>query len=444
MKGNSKQPALKRISTITSIFIFILMLSIGGLLSIVLPKPKISDIEKRELTPLPTFSQQTLFAGAYTDSLDLYYADNFPFRDSFVDFSSWVKDRLGWTSDVRIYTTKSGAEPANDSSAVDLKDSLAVKGALGDSVKNKPAHSILIYKGAGFQIFSGSTAVVKDYAGLVNGYYKKLGDSVNVFCLIAPSAIDFYLPEKNKSERNFEAPNIKALYANLDSGVNAVDAYSEIEEHQQEYLYFKTDHHWTARGAYYAYRAFCKKSGYVPYELSQLKRRVRMNFVGSLYGITKDARLKANPDSLESFRLPIQTKTYRYPKPELDSVVMTPLFVEMTNYQMFLGGDWPLVHIRTDVGNGRRALVIKDSYGNAVCPFLALHFEDVLVVDYRSFNFNLVDFARQNKITDLIFIHNTFIVNTAYTTRKETLLMKTWRKVRGSIIGGGGALEVLK
>lgn len=433
--NHSNKSRLKDAPSVASIFLFMLLLSMGGLLSWVLPKTKVSEIEKRALTPLPAFSAQTFFAGAYTDSLDLYYADNFPFRDSFVDFSGWVKDRFGWSKDVRIYATHSEIEPAIDSSALAADSVMVGNGTVSaDSAQNKPAHSILIYKGAGFQRFSGSTAAVKDYAKTVNEYKKELGDSINVFCMVAPSAIDFYLPLENKTEKNLEGPNIQGLYGSLDSGVFAVDAYSKIAYHQMEYLYFKTDHHWTARGAFYAYRAFCESAGLIPYELSQLRRSVRKNFVGSLYGITRDARLKENPDSLESFRLPIQTKTYRYPKPALDSVVMSPLFVEMTNYQMFLGGDWPLVHIRSELGNGRRVLVIKDSFGNAVCPFLALHFEDVFVVDYRSFNYNLVDFARKNKITDLLFIHSTFIVNTAYTARREAYLMRTWRKAPDAVL----------
>lgn len=430
---------IKDASSVASIFAFILLLSMGGLLSFVLPKSKVSEIEKRDLTQFPTFSRKAFFSGAYADSLDLYYADNFPFRDSFVGFSQWLKDRFGWTGEVKIYTTDAAVE-AGDSTLAGTPDSVSVKKqAVADTARNKvPASAILIYKGAGFQMFRGSEGAVRDYAAMVNQYHKALGDSVKVYCLVAPSPIDFNLPMENKTKYNLEGPNIAALHANLDSSVVAVDAYNEIGKHKNEYLYFNTDHHWTARGAYYAYRAFCEAAGFEPVDLSQLKRKVRKNFIGSLYGMTLDARLRKNPDSIETFRLPVQTTTYRYPAPGLDSMVVTPLFIEMTNYLTFLGGDYPLIRVHSEAGKGRRVLVIKDSYGNAVCPFLAMHFEDVLVVDYRSFESNLLDFVKVNKITDVVFLHNTFIVNTSYTTRKELYLMKTRRKAPVIISEDGG------
>ena len=79
-------------------------------------------------------------------------------------------------------------------------------------------------------------------------------------------------------------------------------------------------------------------------------------------------------DSLESFRLPIQTETYRFTSGDLVDSVLSSVVVATPNYTTFLGGDHPLIRIETEIENGRRGLVIKDSYGNAVCPFIAMHY----------------------------------------------------------------------
>ncbi len=420
---------------VTNITVFILLLSAGALLSFVLPKTKISEIEKRELTKLPAFSWEQLFEGNYTDSLDLFYADNFPFREPFVDLSGILNQNFGYrTNDLRIYTTQGSPEESSaiippammDSLNVMPDDSLvSMKTVQIDSAKSKASvfNSILIYQGRAFQLFRGSTENARLYAEMINQYHTVLGDSIRIFCLIAPSPIDFYLPPSNKMVGNLERPNIEVVYANLDSGVAVADAYDEIEKHKNEYLYFNTDHHWTARGAYYAYRSFCTAASLEAYDLSKFERRIRKKYLGSLYDMTKDLRLKENQDSVESFRLPFPTKTWRYATAALDSPVYSRLFVETGTYTVFLGGDFPLVHIKTEIKNDRRALIIKDSYGNAVAPYLAMHYQEVYVIDYRYFEKNILSFIKKNKITDLIFLHNTFVVNTRYTVQRELYLM---------------------
>jgi hypothetical protein len=150
--------------------------------------------------------------------------------------------------------------------------------------------------------------------------------------------------------------------------------------------------------------------------------------------MTKDLSLKHNKDSVVSYRVPLPTKTLRYITPNLDSAITSKLFIEVGTYAMFLGGDHPLDYIKTEIDNDRRLLVVKDSYGNAVVPYLTMHFSELYVVDYRYFERNLVEFARRHKITDMLFLHNTFVVNTRYTAERELHLMRIWEKpaVRGS------------
>ena len=422
---------------LTNFTVFILLLTTGGILSLILPKPKISEAEKRELTPFPRFSVEQLFEGNFTDSLDFYYSDNFPFREPFVDVSGALSQNFGYrANDMRIYKTQAAVENVQpvtkDSVVAAPKDSIVTKtkAANKDSVKAKVAelNSIVIYQGRAFQMFNGSVDNAKYYAQMINKYQARLGDSAQIYCLVAPTPIDFYLPMANKKPRNLEGPNIDTVHAHLDSLVLIARAYDEIAKHTDEYIFFNTDHHWTALGAYYAYQSFCEAAGLEAYDLSVFERRVRKRYLGSLYDMTKDLSLKQNKDSLVSYRVPIPTKTERYVTPKLDSVIKSKLFIEIPTYTMFLGGDHPLVHIQTEIDNDRRLLVIKDSYGNAVVPFLTMHFSEVYVVDYRYFDRNLVDFSRRHKITDVLFLHNTFVVNTRYTADRELYLMRIWER----------------
>ncbi|MBS1542715.1 MAG: hypothetical protein JST14_03725 [Bacteroidetes bacterium] len=417
--------------------IFFLFLALGGEFSVLMPSSDVSSVEKRTLTPLPQFSWDNLFMGHYTDSLDLHYSDNFPFRDGWVEWTARLKDNFGYRpNDLRLYTVN------NEFAALDEglnKDTFKVKTIdtlkteiAADTIK-KPIYSpgtIMIYNGMAIQIFTGSKTRAEAFAGMVNRYREQLHDSIRVFCMVAPTATDFHLPMEEKQTRNLERPMIQHVHEYLDSGIQAVDAYEEIERNISDYLYFRTDHHWTGRGAYHAYRAFCRTAGLEPADLTTFKRRVRRNYLGSLYGITKDVRLKDHQDSVESFRLPIATTLYRFPDPQLTDSVKANLFVETPNYTTFLGGDYPLIRIEADNGSTRNALVIKDSYGNAVCPFLAMHYRNVYVIDYRTFEKNILSFIQANRIHDLIFIHNTFAANAEFTAKKETYLLyaKVYRR----------------
>ncbi|HEY6161705.1 MAG TPA: DHHW family protein [Bacteroidia bacterium] len=432
---------------LVNVFLFAAVLAAGGILSFVLPKSKISEYEKRELTHLPAFTFQKLFHAKFTDSLDLYYADNFPYRENFVSFSSALNEHFGYrVDDMKIYNLDRGHQPEENrivtsttKKTTDTKttkdtvktDTLTALKQMLDTMHNDGefVNSILIYDGRGYQIFGGSSGAAHAYANMINAYHKVLGDSVTIHVLVIPSAIDYYLPSKYKGKASLEKPNIDLIYSFLSPGIQTADAFSEIEKHTSEYLYFHTDHHWTGLGAYYAYRAYCASAGFTPYELSQFTKKTKRKFLGSLYDLTRDSRLRENIDSVEYFLLPVNAKVTLYKDKELKNPIKSSLLVEMAgganSYSVFLGGDYPLLKAVTENKNGKRILIIKDSFGNAISPFFALHYEEVYVIDYRYFESNLVDFIRKNKITDLIFLHNTFMANSKYTVQKESYLMKT-------------------
>ncbi len=429
----------------TNILVFFSIISMGGLLSLLLPKEKISETEKRVLCPFPTYSFHNLLEGAYTDSIELYYADNFPFREPMVQLASGFKEFYGYRAeDVMIYNIEKKDEKAK----IDLEKSIEIDSTLSDSLalvkldsmallldtmKNggEYVESVFIYGGKAFQMFGGSASTAKPFTTMVNLYRKTLPPEVKIFCLEIPTPIDFYLPAKYKNKNNYEKTNIDLVYAALDPDIVPVHAYEELRKNTDKYLYFNTDHHWTGLGGYYAYRAFCEAAGFTPYELTSLEKKTKKKFLGTLYNLTHDKRLKENIDSVEYFKLPVATTCVYYLDEKSKKQYAAKLYAESVrgpgSYGVFIGGDVPLFKITTPNKNGRKILLIKDSYGNAFAPYLALHYEQVFVIDYRSFKSNIPDFIKENGITDFIFAHNTFVVNTRYTSTRETALLKSYK-----------------
>lgn len=400
---------------------FITVLCVVGLISILIPSQGVSEIENRALVPFPKFSAISLLQGDYTDSLSLYYSDNFPLREELVQAASSIKELSGITSGVKYYETAGDAE--GETELIDTLEVVKVdttqRKIEKDTTKNNVADynkssSIIVYEGRAIQMFSGTQETARRYAEMVN-LYQQTFDSLQIYCVIAPTPIDFYLPKEYKRSSNYEKNNIEFVKDELDSLVIFGDAYSELAKHTDRYIYFNTDHHWTGLGAYYAYRGFCKSAGFEPYDLNQFeKKKLKKKFLGSLYGITLDKRLRDIKDSVEYYKLPVPTKVFRY---NLDSqrFEKTNMFSNVSNYANFLGGDHPLIRIESEV-NKEKLLIIKDSFGNAAAPFMALHFGTVYVMDYRYYDVNLPDFVKMHGITAIMFLHNTFAVNNKYTS----------------------------
>jgi len=415
-----------------NVLLFSFALCFMGFLSLILPKATVSEYEKRELAVKPKFSFQTLFAGEYVRDLELYYADTFPFRDGFVQLAAGVDEAKGLRFDgVRIHGNLPVQEQDDDEAAV---DDLTPQPA--DVAQDEPADAdeyrphvveddgadgeqndgVFVYKDKAMSLFGGSSRQKDIFPQTLNEYKAALGEDVNVYDIIVPTQIEFALPERYKSITVSQRENIDYIYGKLD-GVVGVDAYSMMETHADEYLYFRTDHHWTGLGAYYTYRAYANAAGFQPLELEQYEKNTIPDFLGTLYAQTNDSKLTA--DYVDYYMPPETDKceVVRYDKGAPNTAVPHSIFAELASgtnsYSVFLHGDYPLIKIDTPVKNAKRVLVVKESFGNAFAPYLISHYEEVYVVDERYFELGLVDFIRQNEITDVVFINNAFSANTA-------------------------------
>ena len=218
--------------------------------------------------------------------------------------------------------------------------------------------------------------------------------------------------QKNMNTSN-QGEAINYIYKKLNKSIKTVETYNQLRNHNSEYLYFKTDHHWTALGAYYVYRSFCETKGIHPHELGNYKKKKFPDFLGSFYAYSNQSKaLKKNPDTVEAY-IPIATNkekiTPREGKPyQYDIISDANKFSSANKYLAFIGGDQPLIEINNPkLKDDSSCIIIKESYGNAFVPFLVDHYQYVYVVDYRYYTGDVAKVAAKHTNTDIIFLNNT-------------------------------------
>jgi hypothetical protein len=404
--------------------IFSLILFFGGLFFFILPKQKISDDEKRMLTPFPKFSMHKLFISEYTDSIDLYFSDNFIFRNQIISIASVIKDKRGYHKQkIQFYggdETKKKISEKIELPKVDFENDQPIE------MPYENLKSIIIADKRAIQMFSGSRIFALNYRKLLRNYKSTFKDTIKIYCMAIPVGSDFYLPAQlnRKKEKEF----IDSLYSYLNGEVRCVNTYGELKKHKQEYIQFNTDHHWTGLGAYYAYQAFCKTAGIEPIPIERMTRKVIPGFLGTLYYRTRSEDLKENIDSVVYHKIPFETRTSVY-KSYNSKPYASSLYYEKAkggnSYGVYLGSDNPMMRVVSSIKNGQRIIVFKDSYGNAFVPFLSSHFEEVFILDYRYFDGNIQDLVRKYGMTDILFAHNVYVLNSDYTISQEMKFLKS-------------------
>jgi hypothetical protein len=403
--------------------VFSTVLAIFGIFFFVFPRQDVSDFEKRKLSPWPQYSLDSMLYGKYIDSIDLFAADHFPFREELVELSFNLKDWRGIKNDeIAFYNAADikSNEPVKPIRAVDTVADTA--GVVEDTTAGPPGeevNNLFIVEGRAMEIFGGNCNMAQSYAKTINKYQAELGQTgVRIFDVAVPSSIEYFAPNQYKKQYSTEKRNIDCVYAALDPAVKGVDAYSSIAAHTNENIYFRTDHHWTGLGAYYAYTAFCSSAGMTPLQLSEMEHKQKTGYLGSLYWLTRDSRLKENPDTVDYWKIPGTYKTTCYNKGDQTKGFKGSIYAESASgangYGVFLGGDWPLMKIENDVKNGKKCVLVKNSYGNPFGTYLPYHYETVYVIDYRYYTGSLKQLVIDEKITDLIFLNGVFSINTSW------------------------------
>ncbi len=442
---NEKEKRLyRKLISALSIFLFLGILLFFLFLSIIDKDQLVSESEKRTLAQRPEFSASQLFLGKWTTDYENYYSDNFPFRDVFISVSKKLETlltrfSLGENGSVIVKVEKdendfageklTSEEDTDGTKQTTTKPTTTQKTTIlaennAEYANDKDAvvtSSILIANKRAMELFGYNQSILSKYASLVNNIAKSVGNNANVYSLIAPTSIEFYGTKQYRTGSHSQRDAIEKIYGMLDSNVKTVDAYSVLAKNTDKYIYFKTDHHWTARGAYCAYTAFCNKKNIVPKALEDYadQGRIPGDFLGTLYAQTKSEVLAKNPDYVEFFK-PENVEGKIYSSPEMTDPMNFYVVARNVNssnkYLAFIAGDQPLEKITTQNKNDKKIIVLKESYGNAFVPFLCNDYEEIYVLDPRKLTFNLNDFVVKNSIDDVLLINYAFgMSNPIYT-----------------------------
>ncbi len=419
--------AINRRIQVINVSLFCGLLLLGGVISLAMKKEAVSETENRKLTAFPVYTDSSFWSGDYFRQIEMYYADNFPFRNQWINVSTSFRNKLGFqSSEIKMYDQVNDAE-ANEKK--DTTDKVQASGPLpDDGAVGEVKKRVFVFKKRAFEMFGGGEAMGRSYANVINSYNRLLSPGIQVYNLIIPVALEFEITEKYAKLQKPNRPAIENIYNTLDSNIKKVWAIDEIRKHRTEYIYFSTDHHWTSLGAYYAYRAFCATAGLTPVSLDTVRSKVKLAFLGSLYRLTRDPSLQSNPDSVRYYLFRDSVNFYVGSSNSINYWAKSKMYGEgasgANSYSVFLQGDLPIVKMETQHKNGRKIAIVKESYGNAFAPFLINNYEKVIVVDQRYYTGDFIGMLKAEGINELLFINNIFAAHTPFHIEKIKGLKK--------------------
>lgn len=287
--------------------------------------------------------------------------------------------------------------------------------------------NVVLIGDSAYELYSYSDKTADKYASYVNETAEQLRNVADVYDVVIPLSSGITLPDNyyDKISSSNQKTAIDNIIGKLSGDVKAVNMYENLMKHRNEYVYFRTDHHWTALGAYYGYEAFCDAKGVIPISLDRHESVEFDNFLGSFYNDTKkDKVLEKNPDTIKAY-YPISPDTsmvYTTTKGSSNSwevIYDVSDYPSSIKYSTFIAGDNPFTVITNkNLQDGSSCIVVKESFGNAFVPFLVDHYEKIYVVDYRYWEGGLIDLAKEKKVDDVIFLNNLSMIRSDYLTGK--------------------------
>lgn len=442
VSSNSVKKSKQRIHTIITryfaafnILVISLVFIFGFIYLLFFKRETISHEENRNLAKFPEFTVSDYLSGKYTEGIADYYDDTVHNRSKIKQFIASkllpLKGREYGNDGLIIYnngndtsieqetavtttvsTVKTNTATSSKKNTIETTTTTTtIPDNKNPEANGEIANNIVVVNNRGLMLYGGGTETGKQYAEYVNAYKKALGKNVNVYSMVCPTSVSYYMPSNYLNLTASEEDNIKSINESL-VDVTPVDAFTALLMHKSEAIYSRTDHHWQPLGAYYAAEAFAKTAG-VPFaNLSEYETIVAPNYVGTLYGYTKSAALINNPEDFIYYIPKTETITTRYTtsftEPRNESLMLDHKPMSTSSYYMVFGGDGQITHVQTECKNKRTLVIFKDSYGNALLPVLTSSFENIYLCDIRYFDINAVNFIKDVKATDLLFAMTTF------------------------------------
>ena len=308
--------------------------------------------------------------------------------------------------------TKKGKEE-NGNFETDAEGNLQIKKAdKAENVAGEQIGSLYLNGDSAYELFYFSEKAVRAHASLLNTV-QAMFPKVKLSAMIVPNSfgviLDPKVQEKLASSGMDQA--IAYSYSLMDKRVNTVNVFDALSAHKKEYIYFRTDHHWTQLGAYYAYQEYCKSMGYSTKPLSDYQKLDFPEFYGTFYFfMNRPESLKGHPDQVTAYQGSMNTMQYTDSKGNLQEGKLINDASQMlpgNKYNCFMLGDHGYVEIHNEGAPRKKSiLVLKDSYGNAFVPLLAQDYRDVYVVDYRHYQGNASSLIQEKGIEEILFLNN--------------------------------------
>ena len=294
------------------------------------------------------------------------------------------------------------------------------------TTSDKPYQSggVYVVGSAGYEMYNYVGSLAEKYQSTVNAVADSLSGVSQVYAMAIPLSSGITLPDELFSDipGSDQAQAEKDILAGMGQNVKTIPLHDVMMSHRTEYIYFRTDHHWTALGAYYAYVQFCTAKGITPHNLSDYEVSQFPGFLGSFYndGGKPDA-MKNDPDTVNAYHPVSATASMKYGDNENSTLTGGQvIFDESTasaslKYGTFIMGDNPFTVIENpEVSNGESCIVVKESFGNAFVPFLVDHYQTVYVVDYRYYSGSITQLARDKGVKDVLFVNNLSAIRGSY------------------------------
>lgn len=239
-------------------------------------------------------------------------------------------------------------------------------------------------------------------------YVAQFADGRNVSLLLVPTSIEMYQERLPLFAPTYSQEKVVQSVDKLSAKINFISTFQTLKEHKDELIYFKTDHHWTMRGAYYAYKEAAKILGFTPYALDDFQvETVSKNFLGTYAAKALEPGIQ--PDNIEVYKPTFLTAykvRYEDKNQASDSLYHWDSLEKRDQYSLFLNGNHSLVTIQSHVKNRKKLVVIKDSYAHAFIPFLANHYEEIHILDLRYFHASLKQYLQENELNDILLLYN--------------------------------------
>lgn len=333
---------------------------------VALPDRDRSETENRMLAQFPEFSWEGLKDGSYTADLEEYFTDQFPLRDSWTGLKARAEQLLGKSEFNDVYLC-------------------------GDTLISKVTAPDM-------KLLNNNLSYIQRLAGKTEA---------NVYLGLIPSAAQVWKEKLPYGADSWDQTDLLASAGEI-TGLPTVDFDAVLSQHKDEPIFYRTDHHWTTLGAFYGANTILKFFGKDTLKVEDFTVEIASErFNGTLYSTSGIHWLI--PDTMEYWVSEdgISVKSWRTGKEE-DAPLYDRSYLEQKDkYSSFLGGNQPLCVVRNEnITDGSKLLLVRDSYSDALAPFLAHRFEEVHLIDLRQNRMPVSSYAAEHGIEDILVIYS--------------------------------------